>query len=245
MKYKLRRSDSIKGLISAFIVITFWSISLLFALTRQFNDLNILQIIVLTGWQTFLYTGLFITAHDAMHGIVFPKNKLINKSIGRISVLLYALFSYKNLHIKHHQHHRTPGTENDPDFHDGRHKGFLRWYLHFMLTYITWFQILGMAVAFNILLHVIGIPVTNLLVFWILPALLSTLQLFYFGTFLPHREMGNGFKDDHRARSNNYDLLFSFLSCYHFGYHWEHHAYPYVPWWKLPKVRKDVVSASS
>ncbi|MBD3338449.1 MAG: beta-carotene ketolase, partial [Candidatus Lokiarchaeota archaeon] len=23
----------------------------------------------------------------------------------------------------------------------------------------------------------------------------------------------------------------------HFGYHWEHHEYPNIPWWRLPAVR--------
>lgn len=27
----------------------------------------------------------------------------------------------------------------------------------------------------------------------------------------------------------------SFLTCYYFGYHLEHHLYPNVPWWRLPE----------
>jgi beta-carotene ketolase (CrtW type) len=101
-----------------------------------------------------------------------------------------------------------------------------------------------MAIIFNILYHLLNIPLANLVLFWILPSVLSTLQLFYFGTFLPHRESPDKFKDHHRARSNDYNIIFSFVTCYHFGYHWEHHQYPYVPWWKLPKVRQQIIQSS-
>ncbi|WP_208766779.1 fatty acid desaturase [Nostoc flagelliforme] len=30
------------------------------------------------------------------------------------------------------------------------------------------------------------------------------------------------------------------MSCYHFGYHQEHHEYPDVPWWKLPAYKHKV-----
>jgi beta-carotene/zeaxanthin 4-ketolase len=233
------RSDSWKGLLSALIIIVVWLASLIFALSSELSRVPVGLIVLMMLWQTFLYTGLFITAHDAMHGAVFPGNKNVNKFFGVLSVSLYALFSYALLLDKHWRHHRFSGTEQDPDFHDGRHKGFWRWYFHFMFTYIGWKQILGMAIVFNVLNHLLGIPTLNLLLFWVTPALLSTLQLFYFGTFLPHRELEEPFTDKHRARSNDYRVLLSFLSCYHFGYHWEHHAYPYVPWWKLPSMRRQ------
>ncbi len=194
--------------------------------------------------QSLLYTGLFITAHDAMHGQVLPKNRKINDFIGTIAVRLYAFFSYKNLLSKHWEHHKHPATQDDPDFHDGRHRGFFRWYLHFMANYLSWQQIIGMAIMFNVMRYLLHISTMNLILFWIIPAFVSTFQLFYFGTFLPHRELDEGYKDHHRARSNNYSVFWSFLSCYHFGYHWEHHEYPYIPWWQLPAIRKKTLLAS-
>jgi len=40
-----------------------------------------------------------------------------------------------------------------------------------------------------------------------------------------------------RARSLDVHPALSFLACYHFGYHFEHHARPDLPWWTLWQVR--------
>ena len=75
------------------------------------------------------------------------------------------------------------------------------------------------------------------MLFWALPAILSAFQLFYFGTYLPHRAEDEAFGDAHRARSNDFSWTMSLLTCFHFGYHHEHHDNPAVPWWRLPATR--------
>ncbi len=239
MQYKPTAQDGYRGITAALIILLLWSGSLFFWLSRPADGIGWWSALVLIG-HTFLYTGLFITAHDAMHGVVFPQNKKINNAIGSLAVWLYALFSFKKLHKKHWAHHDHPASQDDPDFHDGEHKGFWAWYLHFLLGYVSWPQLLGMAVIFNALEHLAGVPLSHLLLYWLIPNLLSTLQLFYFGTYLPHREEEAGYRDAHNARSNAYPVWLSFLTCYHFGYHWEHHQFPWVPWWKLPAVRREV-----
>lgn len=235
--------NNFKGIFIALTIILLWIVHLIFLLTQPLPAFYV--IIPFITIQSFLYTGLFITAHDAMHGQVLPKNRKLNDLIGIIAVRLYAFFSYKNLLSKHWEHHKHPATQDDPDFHDDRHRGFFRWYLHFMANYLSWEQIIGMAIMFNVLHYLFHIPTINLILFWIVPAFASTFQLFYFGTFLPHRELDEGYKDHHRARSNNYSVFWSFLSCYHFGYHWEHHEYPYIPWWRLPAIRKKTLLAQN
>ncbi len=227
-----------KGLFIAFTIIGLWVVSLSVLLTLDLANVNGALITVGILCQTFLYTGLFITAHDAMHGTVCPDYLRINHILGTIAVRLYALFSYRKLQEKHWEHHRTPASDTDPDFHDGHHSGFFEWYMHFMKTYLTWKQLLGMAIVFQIMEYVVSISSLNLILFWVLPALLSTLQLFYFGTYLPHRMPAGGYDNPHRARSNAYSTIFSFITCYHFGYHWEHHEHPHVPWWHLPTIHK-------
>lgn len=234
----MRRHTSI-GLTAAFTIIVLWAVSLLGVLSIDFRGSLFLLAIPLIPLMTFLYTGLFITAHDAMHALVAPRNRILNNGIGTLCSIAYALFSFERLKTEHWKHHREPASDHDPDYHDGAHPGFFRWYLHFLARYVTWRQILGMAIAFNVLKYAFAVPDFNLIALWILPNLLSTLQLFLFGTYLPHREPEKGYDNPHRARSSNYSALLSFFSCYHFGYHYEHHRYPHVPWWDLPRVRHE------
>lgn len=224
------------GIIIAAVILLFWAITLGILLSIDVSKLPVLWLIPAILLQTFLYAGLFITAHDAMHGVVFPANLKINHSIGAITVFLYGLFDYQNLLKKHWLHHRYPATEFDPDYHDRVHKSFFGWYFHFMKGYSNWKQLLGFALLFGILAEGLHIAIINLVLFWIIPSLLSSLQLFYFGTFLTHREPKEGYNNQHRATSNNLSTFWSFITCYHFGYHKEHHEYPHLPWWKLPEV---------
>ena len=233
-----KRIISIQGILISTAIIVAWLASLVILLARDLNAMS--PFIILSGilWQTWLYTGLFIVAHDAMHGRVYPENRMINDIFGRFALTLYAFLSFSFLRNKHWDHHKYPASTNDPDFNEGVHSSFLRWYLKFMKSYWSWGQVIAMAIAFNILSHLVKIPMLNLILFWILPAIASTFQLFYFGTYLPHRETTQGFKDKHRARSNEYPVLLSLITCFHFGYHWEHHAFPNLAWWQLPAKRR-------
>ncbi len=42
--------------------------------------------------QTWLCVGLFIVAHDAMHGSLAPGQAKLNRLVGRLALLLYAGF---------------------------------------------------------------------------------------------------------------------------------------------------------
>ena len=184
--------------------------------------------------QTHLFTGLFITAHDAMHGSVSPGNPRLNHLIGRLCAIGFMFNSYRILRPKHYEHHRFVGTEQDPDFH-GEKEGFWFWYLKFVREYVRWPQILLAAITFNLLLHLVGIAELNLILYWVIPSILSTLQLFYFGTYLPHMGEHNNV---HKSHSQSKNHLWAFLSCYFFGYHFEHHDKPRTPWWELWKVKE-------
>jgi beta-carotene ketolase (CrtW type) len=185
--------------------------------------------------QAYLYTGLFITGHDAMHQSVSPARG-INNLVGHLSVYLFASFSYPRLIRNHWDHHRYPGTEKDPDFYTHSQNFFVWWFM-FMVRYVTIWQLLSMAVIFNLLRYLAGVPVAPLVVFWIIPALLGTFQLFYFGTFVPHRRPHTEEMGKHRARTLARNHLWAMLSCYFFGYHREHHESPGTPWWMLYKAK--------
>ena len=66
----------------------------------------------------------------------------------------------------------------------------------------------------------------------------GALQLFVVGTVLPHRR-AEACGNRHRAESLALPPWLSLLACYHFGYHWEHHEYPQVPWFGLAGVRRQ------
>jgi beta-carotene/zeaxanthin 4-ketolase len=230
------------GLCIALSIIGLWATSLTLLLSQSCLPLWLLPLAVL--WQSFLYTGLFITAHDAMHGVIYSASPKLNNSIGSLAVFLYGLFSYQELLQKHWLHHRFPASERDPDFHNGQHQQPLLWYLSFMARYWSWKQFWGVTILFNIYLFLLHISLQNLLLFWLIPCVLSSIQLFYFGTFLPHREPAGGFTSAARTRTLNFSTFWSFLACYHFGYHEEHHQCPNVPWWQLPTVHRSYFSAN-
>lgn len=218
-----------KGLLFALLIVSLWCICLVVGLTLKVPSFQ-WWIIPLMLVQTHLYTGVFITAHDAMHGTV-SSNKKVNTIAGWICAGLFAFNFYPRLYGKHHEHHRYVATENDPDFHSGN---FLQWYFSFLKNYLTIWQLVLMAVAFNILL--LFIPQINLILFWIVPSLLSTLQLFYFGTYLPHRGEFPASNKHHAATLSKNHFL-AFVTCYFFGYHYEHHDSPGTPWWELHKSK--------
>ncbi|ARV63298.1 beta-carotene ketolase [Nostocales cyanobacterium HT-58-2] len=229
-------SESSIGLVIAIVIITTWATSLIFLLSVDISKFNILTLLLAVLWQTFLYTGLFITTHDAMHGVVFPVNSKINHFIGSLSLVLYGFLSYEKLLKKHWMHHHNPASEKDPDFHNGEHKNFFAWYFYFMKNYWSWGQMISLTIIYNFAHYILHVPKPNLNLFWAIPALLSSVQLFYFGTFLPHQEPKNGYSQPHRAQTISRPVWWSFLTCYHFGYHEEHHEYPHVPWWQLPEI---------
>lgn len=222
------------GVIVAAIIITIWFSHLLFILTSvnvKFDSIGFYFHIL---FQAYLYTGLFITAHDAMHQTV-SLNKKLNRLIGTVATFLYAGMSYKRLIKNHFMHHKNPGSETDPDF-SIRSQNFFIWWAAFMIHYTTITQIIIMAVAFNILK--IWIPEISLWFFWVIPAFLSSLQLFFFGTYIPHRKPHLEEMEPHKARTQKKNHLWAMLSCYFFGYHYEHHESPKIPWWRLYQTKK-------
>ncbi|WP_174279682.1 fatty acid desaturase [Sphingomonas bacterium] len=187
--------------------------------------------------QAWLSTGLFIVAHDCMHGSLVPGRRRANTVIGTLCLGAYAALSYATLHPKHHAHHAAPGTASDPDFHADAPRRMVPWFASFFRSYYTHGQIARITVV-AIAYLLAGASLANIVAFWAVPALLALVQLFVFGTFLPHRHEDRPFADAHNARSNGLSPAASLLTCFHFGaYHHEHHLSPRTPWWRLPRLR--------
>ncbi|HSH52322.1 MAG TPA: fatty acid desaturase [Bacteroidales bacterium] len=222
------------GVLIAVIIIIVWAAHLFY--TLSFVDVYSTNIWVYIHIliQAYLYTGLFITGHDAMHRLV-SDNQKVNKLIGAIATWFFAALSYKKLVKNHFLHHKYPATEKDPDY-CVKSQNFFIWYFTFMFRYSTIVQLIIMATVFNVLK--IWFTESNILLFWVVPAFLASMQLFYFGTYLPHRKPHKEDMEPHKARTQKKNHLWAMLSCYFFGYHFEHHDDVKIPWWQLYKTKQ-------
>lgn len=233
------KNNSLVSMTISCTIFALWSISLIFYFRLDITQLPLPLITAGICLRTFLHTGIFIIIHDSIHGVV-SQNRQVNYLMGKIAAFLYALLPYETLTENHHQHHRHPATDKDPDFYIANPHSYWLWYVSFMKDYQQgkqfWILFWGMTVIFWCLIG-LGVEVANIFLFWVIPIILSSLQLFTFGIYLPHRPKAEGYRDRHQAKSNNYPVFLSFIACYHFGYHWEHHEYPHLPWYKLPSVR--------
>lgn len=222
------------GILMALLILFSWSGHLFFTLQNQPIALQDPWFWIHLVIQIWLFTGLFITAHDAMHGTV-SKSKIMNSFLGVTSSMLYAGLWYPMLKKKHYLHHQHPASAQDPDY-SVTNQYFLVWWYRFMKQYITIWQLLIMASLFN--LGLLWFNEQQLIVFWIIPAILSTFQLFYFGTYRPHRMPHDTISEPHFSRSQKRNHLWAMISCYFFGYHLEHHASPGTPWWQLHRIKR-------
>lgn len=223
------------GLGLAIAIIFLWFSSGVWLITQ--SGLNPWQIALGIAMRTFLHTGLFILAHDSMHGSLVPSHPSLNKYLGQFTVGLYACLSYRRCAHQHQLHHLQPAQHGDPDFHDGVHTHPVHWYFHFLRHYFSLRQFLlflGVVLTTTLIFqHLLNVTYFSLIVFFLLPLLLSSLQLFIFGTYLPHRQDAK--PANPAPLPNLVRYLWSLISCYHFGlYHQEHHASPYKPWFRLP-----------
>ena len=196
--------------------------------------------------QCWLSVGIFIVAHDAMHGSLAPGRARLNSAIGAIVLFLYAGFGWRNMRNAHLAHHRNVGTAGDPDFNADNPHEFWPWYRLFLKRYFGW---QSMAFVWSVVLSyylLLDVPAQNIALLYGFPVITSSIQLFYFGTYRPHRhEAGSEaqvFTDHHNSRSNDYGTLASLFSCFHFGYHHEHHLLPGTPWWALPTRHKEYLN---
>lgn len=225
------------GVFFAITIISIWGIHLLYILNYVEILLSNIYLYFHILFQAYLYTGLFITGHDAMHGNV-SKNKTVNKYFGVVSTFLFAGMSYNRLVKNHFLHHAYPGTEKDPDY-NIKSQNFFIWWGSFLFRYTTILQLLSMAIIFNILKYYFN--ELSIWIFWVIPAFLGTIQLFYFGTYVPHMLPHTKEMEPHKARSLKLNHFIAMITCYFFGYHHEHHDSPKTPWWQLYKKKEEVL----
>jgi beta-carotene/zeaxanthin 4-ketolase len=207
-----------------------------FEMTAQ----NWLLVPAIFALQCWLSVGMFIVAHDAMHGSLAPGRPRLNAAIGAVILALYAGFGWRRMRDAHFAHHAHVGTADDPDFNAANPRDFWPWYGAFLRRYFGW---ASMAFVWSVVLtyyFLLDVPPQNIALLYGFPAILSSIQLFYFGTYRPHRHLNAPFVDHHRSRSEGFGVVASLFTCFHFGYHHEHHLSPGVPWWALPERHRKL-----
>ena len=233
--------NSRRGLQLGALIGVCWLTTLILGLKMELDQLHPLLI---TAWilsRSFLHTGLFLVAHDAMHNSLAPEQTKINQRIGRVCLWLYAGLNYNACRVNHLRHHLMPESEADPDFCPVNNQALLAWLFRFLRNYLNPAQVTRLAAVLIVLWLSAPASQNNTLaaicVTYLLPLLISTGQLFLVGTYLPHRKDQTQKGDEASIKSLDLHPLVSLLACYHFGYHREHHNYPKAPWFRLPELR--------
>ena len=239
------RVQSVIGLSLAALIVAAWAglhVYSMFVFEVTWASLPLALAIALV--QCWLSVGLFIVSHDAMHGSLAPNAKRLGGVVGAVLLFLYAGFGWKRMRAAHFDHHRLAGKPGDPDFDEHNPAHFGRWYATFLRRYFGWQSLLFVSSVVLVYALILQVPLTNIVLLYGMPAIASSLQLFYFGTYRPHTHAGGAFTDRHNARSEDFGTLTSLLTCFHFGYHLEHHRAPHTPWWALPAVRRKAAQGA-
>ena len=221
-----------------------WGVSLALSLGIDPAQAPVWLLLGLVLLRTQLQTGLFIVAHDALHGLLFPTRPRWNQSVGAAALMFYAGLPFGACRRQHQRHHSQPASSHDPDFPQDRRDGVLAWYRQFLSHYLSPCQMLVLLSGWALLVVLTmdrgqvsaNAALLRVLSFATLPLLLSSLQLFVFGTYLPHRVQRPPTRDPHPL-SLNLPPWLSLLACFHFGYHREHHDNPALSWFELPGAR--------
>lgn len=218
-----------------------WLVSIIFLLTGDLRALPWWGITAAILVRVLLHTGLFILGHDAMHGLLCSRHSRLNHRLGALFLALYAALPYAAAWRQHQRHHRAPGSILDPDGPPTHQSSVVRWYIRFMAAYLSRRQMTALVALWVGLMLLCSLvtptAVLNVLAFYTLPLMLSSVQLFLFGTFLPHRCQRAPHSKPH-PESLHLPAWLSLLACFHFGYHREHHDDPGLSWFELPAAHQ-------
>ena len=200
--------------------------------------------------------GLGILMHEGVHRIMF-RNKLLNRWVAFLCGLpaLLSVTAYRVGHLPHHRHERD---EKDPDelenlSRDPRALAGL-FCLVFLFGEVLGFYRVGpinalrgkaserrdVLVEYTIVAAVFTaafllVPISILLHVWVFPALVASL-LTNVRTLAEHvlTRATNRWTATRTVVSNRF---VSFFMC-NLNYHVEHHLFPAVPWYNLPRLHR-------
>lgn len=216
---------------------------------------------LLIGICAYLLGGLSLStlsvlSHESSHNL-FTRNPRIDRWIGFICGIPI-LFSAMGYRIMHPIHHKRLRTVEDPDDIENATKdpAVLRWvYVAVFFVSVYLYLIMVPANAFRkgmrsektvVILEFFGmagivalgwilLPAQWMIEGWLLPLIVAG-QIANIRGIAEHgmTTSGNEMTDTRTVATHP---VLSFLMC-NINYHIEHHLYPGVPWYNLPKVHK-------
>lgn len=201
--------------------------------------------------------ALTVLGHEASH-FCLSENKNTNDFLSNIFAfwpLGITTSGYRNVHISHHNH---MNTESDPELaHRSARKPQydlpikLPKVLYYAFSDLFGFSIKDylIIVTFSkpstrreyiplIMVHIAFILVSIISNYWWIPAIwyvsliTSFMMFFRLRTFFEHL----GTEDTHRIHLSW--IAKHILAPHNIWYHWEHHKYPTIPYYNLPKIRR-------
>jgi fatty acid desaturase len=198
--------------------------------------------------------GLSILMHESNHNLLF-KNRQLNRWAGFICGLpsLVSVSAYRTLHLAHHAH---TGTHKDPDSMQNSVPKkipmviffylflILGAYLYLIHLVLTSLKLADPAMRRNILIEyslILAVfvllfaylPIHVMLHVWIIPLLIAA-QLTNVRGLAEHglTTSDNVFTETRTVKSNRF---VSFMMN-NLNYHLDHHLFPGVPWYNLPRL---------
>lgn len=204
--------------------------------------------------------GISLFTHEGVHGVL-SSNPHWNRMLSILCALpvLQNFSAYKVLHLKHHKH---LGIEGDPD----HYKNYTQWnWLVFMMywgrlligypAYITAIPILGFRqgnaverIWIVIEITLLGFLVTGVLLSplpkaflihgWLIPMLLINTMVNIRG-MSQHTLLEDESDVIRGTRTILTNPVTRFFMCNE-NYHLEHHLYPAVPWYNLPRLHQEL-----
>lgn len=200
---------------------------------------------------TYLQHNIMIFLHEASHDLI-SNNKSINKFSGLLSNLFLGIPVFTSFRHYHKYHHTNLNTELDADVPlkiesiiFSNPIGKFSWLLFqpFLYTLRPLFIPKQPKIKFESILNIIAIILVDLYLYLNYPyALLYLLLCTYFTfsltifstqTFYEHYQLNDSNEETFSYYNKWYNMFL-----FNYGYHKEHHDFPLVNWYNLPKIRK-------
>ncbi|MBE9198496.1 MULTISPECIES: fatty acid desaturase [unclassified Nodularia (in: cyanobacteria)] len=203
--------------------------------------------------------AMFLLIHEGVHDILFPQKWLNDLAATVMGIAGFISFSaYRSMHLRHHEH---LGDENDPDdYHNYTNNPKLIWLLHY--NRLLWATILYLIFVpslawrygntqerikvfteylFLIVTYIIiwqFVPLQLFFITWVVPFILTNFTINIRG--LTQHGITDATDPFLASRSIEAHPIVQFLLV-HENFHLEHHLFPSIPSYNLPKLHKLIL----